>query len=129
MGGITMGPGEVTSAGGRPMAIDPDDVEAIARRVVELAADRARLVDAQTVATVLDVDRVWVYGHARELGVMRLGKGPRARLRFDLTVVRERIAALVQDDPPAAPEPQHRVRCSHHTVTPGVKLIQGRSSR
>ena len=39
---------------------------------------------------------VKVHAHARELGVVRLGPGPNALMRFDLAVVRERIAALVQ---------------------------------
>ncbi|MCL2420215.1 MAG: hypothetical protein FWD04_13065 [Conexibacteraceae bacterium] len=120
-----MGTGEVPSGDGRPVVIDPGDVEAIAQRVVELAGQRSRLVDAQTVAAALDVHRVWVYAHARELGVMRLGTGPKARLRFDLGVVRERLAVLAEDDPPAAPEPRH----CRYVATPGVKLIQGRSTR
>ena len=34
-----------------------------------------------------NVDRSWVYAHANELGVIRLGNGPRPRLRFDSAVV------------------------------------------
>jgi hypothetical protein len=33
------------------------------------------LVDAQAVAECLAVDRDWVYAHADELGVLRLGRG------------------------------------------------------
>ena len=109
------------------VTIDADDVEAIARRVAELVGQPSRLVDAQSVATALDVERDWVYAHARDLGVVRLGPGPKARMRFDLAVVRERIASLAQVDPPAAPEP--RPRRPRHSMMPGVKLIQGRSSR
>ncbi len=73
-----------------------DDIEQIARRVVELlhedgAARASRLVDAATVARELGVERDWVYLHARALGGVRLG-GPRGRLRFDLPTVRERLA-------------------------------------
>ena len=109
------------------MTIDADDVEAIARRVAELVGQPSRLVDAQSVAAALDVERDWVYAHARDLGVVRLGPGPKARMRFDLEVVRERIATLAQVDAPAAPEPRPRRR--RQTTIPGVKLIQGRSSR
>jgi hypothetical protein len=114
--------------GGR-VTIDADDVKAIARRVAELVGQLSRLVDAQSVAAAVDVEREWVYAHARELGVVRLGPGPKARMRFHLTVVRERITALAQVNPPAAPEPRRRQRHPRRTTIPGVQLIQCRSSR
>jgi len=52
---------------------------------------RAPLVDAATLAATLGVSRDFVYEHADELGALRLGNGPRARLRFD---VERAIAAL-----------------------------------
>lgn len=92
-----------TSSGGRVMSTaaagpDPALVEAIARRVVELLRDdwrlaaESRYVDAATLAEDLKVERDWVYAHARQLGAIRLGDGPRARLRFDPEVVAERLA-------------------------------------
>lgn len=75
-------------------AIDGDYVEAVAQRVAELinADDRAdvsdRLVDATTLAGELGVERSWVYEHAHELHAVRLGNGPRARLRFNPRAVR-----------------------------------------
>ena len=75
------------------IAIGPDAVELIARRVVELLREEegtsrsARLVDAAALAAELGVDRDWVYSHADELGAIRLG-GPNGRLRFDLEIVR-----------------------------------------
>ena len=70
--------------------LHPDDVEAIAVRVAALlqqsASPPVRLVDAATLATILDVERDWVYAHARELQAVRLG-GKRGRLRFDLASV------------------------------------------
>ena len=77
------------------MRLDPDDVEAIARRVAELlgAGPQApvRYVDAAHLARALGVERAWVYAHAARLGGVRLG-GPRGRLRFDLEAVREQLA-------------------------------------
>lgn len=80
-----------------------EDVEAIAARVVQLLGDKSpgveadrtarsavRLVDAATLADALSVERDWVYGHANELGAIRLG-GEHGRLRFDLDAVRERM--------------------------------------
>jgi hypothetical protein len=41
------------------------------------------LLTAAQVAARFNVDRGWVYAHAEQLGVVRLGDGPRPRLRFD----------------------------------------------
>jgi hypothetical protein len=82
-------------------------VDAIARRVVELLErNGSRSTDAPTggaheacltvsqVARRYRVSRSWVYAHQRELGAMRLGEGPRARLRFDAKAVADAIAAF-----------------------------------
>jgi hypothetical protein len=117
---------------GGAMTLDSDVVEAIARRVAELVGRAPGLVDAHSVAAALQVERDWVYAHARELGAVRLGGGPKARLRFDLERVRDRVAEL---DPQAvrtpAEEPTRRRprRSREQPVPTGVKLIQGRSSR
>ena len=71
--------------------LDPDDVDLIARRVLDLLrADQesvpARLVDAKTLAAMLGVTRAWVYAHAEQLAAVRLG-APRGRLRFDANQV------------------------------------------
>ena len=77
--------------------VEPELVEAIARRVVELLRsessqeDSVRLVDAATLARELGVERDWVYAHAKRLGGIRLG-GPQGRLRFDRELVREQLA-------------------------------------
>lgn len=79
--------------------LDAELIEAIARRVVELleGADAGsprepRYVDAATLAHELKVERDWVYANARQLGAIRLGDGPRGRLRFDRELVAERLA-------------------------------------
>lgn len=41
-------------------------------------------VDAATLAAHLGVTRAFVYEHAQQLGGVRIGNGPRPRLRFDL---------------------------------------------
>jgi hypothetical protein len=73
------------------MLLEPDDVEAIAERVLALLRDEllhtpARLVDATALAHALGVDRTWVYAHAEELHAVRLG-GEHGRLRFDIELV------------------------------------------
>jgi hypothetical protein len=61
------------------------DVEAIARKVVEIVDARSTtfgFVDARELAEELGVSIDYVYSHATELGAMRLGSGPKARIRF-----------------------------------------------
>jgi hypothetical protein len=70
--------------------LSPETVDAIARRVAELLTakpadatpDAQRLVDAAELARRLRVTPAWVREHADELGVVRIGEGPRPRLRF-----------------------------------------------
>jgi hypothetical protein len=69
-------------------------VDALAERVVELLRPEPAhlLVDAATLAGALGVDRSYIYAHADELGVVRLGGGSKPRLRFDLEAAREAMA-------------------------------------
>jgi hypothetical protein len=88
-------------------------VDAIARRVVELlegggsagvnAVDDSSgaCLTVSQVAARYRVSRSWVYAHQRELGAIRLGDGPRARLRFDPKVVAEGLAAFARSKAPA----------------------------
>jgi hypothetical protein len=81
------------------------DIERIAQRTAELVADArgagSRIVDVATVARQLGVSVAYVYEHQRELGAMRLGRGRRACLRFDLASI---VRSLRPPDQPAAPE-------------------------
>ena len=67
--------------------LHPDDVEAIARRTVELLRAEAhppeRLRTAREVAESLAVNVGWVYEHFDQLGGVRIGNGPKPRVRFD----------------------------------------------
>lgn len=80
---------------------DPDLVEAIAQRVVELIGDGASrepgYIDASALARELGVERDWVYSHAEALGAIRLG-GPHGRLRFDREIVKERLGGVEASD-------------------------------
>ena len=77
---------------------DPASLRLLAREVAQLLGrpEPERLLTTQEVAVRFNVDRGWVYAHANELGVIRLGTGPRPRLRFDAAVVAQRLL-------PAAP--------------------------
>jgi hypothetical protein len=81
----------------REPAVDRATIHAVAREVAALlrhtdSGDDAVLTAAE-VAIRFNVDRSWVYAHADELGVIRLGEGPRPRLRFDPAIVAQRLVA------------------------------------
>ncbi|MDP9416493.1 MAG: hypothetical protein M3P48_01320 [Actinomycetota bacterium] len=70
-----------------------------------------RLVDAAEVARRFGLRREWVYEHADRLGAVRLGDGPRPRLRFKVERVEQALAARASREPnrsspsPDAPAP------------------------
>ena len=94
--------------------LHPEDVSAIAYRVAALLREDAQphgLIDAAEVARCRGVSRDWVYRHADELGVVRLGTGPRARLRFDPATARSANEGSVAAQAPAQPaKPSGRPR-------------------
>jgi hypothetical protein len=83
-----------------------------------------QLVDAATVARRLNVSRAWVYDNAGRLGAIRLGDGPRARLRFDLMTVCSALATT-------RPQPLGAERRRSHPRKPAssVPLLPIRGDR
>jgi hypothetical protein len=83
------------------MTLDDDDIDAIAERaamrVVQLLGRprelAGQLLDPKELAGTLKVSVDYVYAHAADLGVMRLGDGPKARLRFDLQTAQTAMRA------------------------------------
>ncbi len=112
--------GRVARARRAAAELTPDAVERIAQRVAQLlrqnttgqgAEDRAaaesppmRLLDATQLARQLGVTRTWVYEHADELGAIRLGTGPKSRLRFNTQTVTQALREYSTQ----APAPAHR---------------------
>lgn len=90
----------------------PEDIEAIATRVVELlgGSPTTGLIDAAEVARRCGVSRAWVYDHAGQLGAVRLGSGSRPRLRFNADRAVSAIAALTRVEEPPAVQPRRRPR-------------------
>jgi hypothetical protein len=85
----------------RSDAADPSFVDAVARRVVELLREEGtvsregpRLLTVAAVSQEFGVSTDRLYANARPLGAIRLGSGPRARLRFDRTTIADRIAKV-----------------------------------
>ncbi len=84
-----------------PLQLAPESIEAIAQRVAELvrAPEAVQFIDAAEVARRFDVSRDYVYEHADELGAVRLGKGSRPRLKFDVKKVTERFGSIQSSEP------------------------------
>ena len=82
---------------GDAMVLTEQDVEAVARRTVELLrGERAgsfALVGARELAGQLGVSVDYVYEHASELGALRLGGGRKARIRFEVDTARRALEA------------------------------------
>lgn len=80
------------------------------------ATTEVLLTPAQ-VASRYGVSRTWVYAHAKELGAVRLGNGPKARLRFDADKVDDALADNSVRDPAArgraATSPARRAAAEH----------------
>ena len=88
--------------------LDPQAIEAVARRVVELLERRGvgggtELVDAAELARRLGIERSWVYTHAIELGAVKLGSG---RKPLSASIRRSRLGCctgVVRDRRPTRP--------------------------
>ena len=85
-----------------PVHHDGESVEALARRLVELLREEGFgpvLVGPAELARRLGVSEDYVYRHAEELGVIRLGLGPKSPLRFDPVAVIARLRARAGEEP------------------------------
>ncbi len=96
------------------LRFDPEFVDVVARRVIELTrqAEPAQghgdsdLLTVAEVAARLRVGPNWVYAHKHELGAIKLGDGPKARIRFDPSIVDARLATDHGGEPDGPPAPQ-----------------------
>ena len=119
---------------GRLVAFDVEEIEAVGEHIAELVASarpKVGMIDARELAEELGVARDWVYANAERLGGVRLGNGPRARLRFDVELARRALAAGGNgaQAPSNGAAPRRRGRPRREVVPAGVPLIQGRSGR
>lgn len=100
--------------------LDPQTIEAIARRVVELLERRGlqsrELVDAAELARRLGIERSWVYSHAIELG-----GGAKPRLRFDPEVA-VRVLRRVDEGPAADPPARSGKRADRPSAGGGSEV-------
>src|SRR5947209_5515834 len=115
---------------GQPITLSAEDLDAIAEQVEEEVVDlrrRVGLVDARALAAELCVARDWVYANADRLGGVRLGDGPRARLRFNVEWAREALSEPALAGKASAARKPHAGRSGRprRQALAGVKLIQG----
>ena len=87
--------------------LDDAVLDALADKIADRVAERlpmgssSRLLTAGELAAELGVDRRWVYEHQEQLGALRLGDGPKARVRFDSERAREALSCLGDKQPQA----------------------------
>ena len=113
--------------------------DAIAQKVVEIVSARSTtfgLVDARELAQELGVSIDYVYAHAPELGVMRLGSGPKTRIRRTIQEVGHAETRVVprleyEGEPPvsAAPRPWEPRRVSVESRNRGKSASPGKASQ
>jgi hypothetical protein len=95
------------------LGLSEAEIEAVATRVADLLREQQsnlELVDAAAIARQFGVSRDFVYQHADELGAVRLGSGPKARLRFDPAKV-----GRVLRRPPEKAAPRTRRRATRRS--------------
>ena len=116
-----------TSPGVLVVRLDAGSLDDLARRVADLVVehldtppspvqDEGRLLSAAQVAQRWGVDRSWVYDHAEDLGVRRLGTGVRPRLRFDPV----EVAAYLDGAKSATAADRHAPEPSDVRRSPGM---------
>jgi predicted DNA-binding transcriptional regulator AlpA len=97
---------------------EADQVQAIAQAVADVLAERglvvyagpspsARVLKVVEVARLLGRSSAWVYEHAAELGAIRMGRGPKARIGFDVATI-EQWKREHQIAPPQRRQPTRR---------------------
>lgn len=105
------------------VTLEPAQLGELAHAIaVELATLNAgELISATELAQRLGVRREFVYDHADHLGAIRLGDGPRARLRFRWPHVLDRMARL--DTPGSVPDPPATRRRSRPRTGGSIDLL------
>lgn len=115
------------------VTISDASVEAVADRVLEqLDSGSSRsangagdLIDANEVARRYGVTPDWVYRHKQELGVIRLGTGPKAHLRFDPARIEQQLRPSSDEQKPSPPKRARRTQRKRKQSTVGLLPIKG----
>lgn len=125
-----------------PARLHPADVDAIAERTAELMLERLggapaqvitgdHLVDAAEIARRFDLTAATVRARADTFGSIRVGDGPKPRLRFDPVKVAAALADCSTDrrsrtpEVPAQPTVRRRRRAARAGTGPQLLPIRG----
>lgn len=93
--------------------LHPETEVQVARRVAAIVLrhlartqpePKTETLTASEVAKRYRLHRGWIYEHAEELGAIRIGNGPRPRLRFDAEQVERRLTSA-REEPVASARP------------------------
>jgi hypothetical protein len=125
----------------RQVAVDltPQAVEQVATRVAQLlhrqqqahdqeqTQEKLGLLTVAKLAKHLDLNPAYIYEHADELEAIRIGDGPKARIRFDLHTAEAALKKLQATREPAPPETAGRKRrqpVERGSYTPDAPLLE-----
>ena len=119
-----------STAGDGPSDTKERLADMIAVRVVALIEHRAygthaELATAAEVAQALGVSTSWVYANKRRLRAIRLGEGPKARLRFDLEQAKRAVRAEHEQHRQGA---RRRRSAGDCRLPADVEMLHGRRS-
>jgi len=123
-------------AAARHIAVEltPQAVEQIASRVAQLLRHQQPPAPAspphapawltvKELASHLKLNPAWVYEHAEQLGAIRTGSGPKARLRFDLHTATQALKRQQQPTPASPPRRKPTPRpAPYPTDTPLLQI-------
>lgn len=87
------------------------------------APSRERWLTATEVAAMLGITRDAVYRQADELGAVRIGTGPKARLRFDADEVAAALRACCTSMESLPPDPPPRQRSRPRRTPESVRAF------
>jgi hypothetical protein len=127
----------------RQVAVDltPQAVEQVASRIVQLlhrqqqnqqhaeAREPVGMVTVAQLAAYYKLNPAWVYEHANELGAIRIGNGPKARIRIDFQTAKAAIAQLKASTAPAPTDTnprRPRQRPETDLYSPDAPLLKSR---
>lgn len=113
---------------GKRVTLDHEDIEAIAEKVAELISPGTdgKLITVSQLSESRGLSQDWIYANAAQLGAIRLGDGPRARLRFSLAKADAYLATLQVVSPvePKKKERKRRKKVANGSTPYGVPRLE-----
>jgi hypothetical protein len=118
----------------RQVVVDltPQAVEQVATRVAALLHRQQQkqgqteqepgMVTVSQLAKYLKLNPAWVYEHADELGAIRIGSGPKARIRFDFQTAKAALRQQRANETPA-PVPVKPRKSRRRPTPPAAPLL------